>query len=89
MAIYHLCVSIGSRGGGQSAAAKADYIEREGKYKEGAEEVAHTKHGHMPEFTAADPRQYSRRRELLRDSSIAERDKRCTSAGDALRARSV
>lgn len=58
MAIYHLCVSIGSRGGGQSAAAKADYIEREGKYKEGEEEVAHTEHGHMPEFAAADPRQY-------------------------------
>ena len=58
MAIYHLCVSVGSRSGGQSAAAKADYIEREGKYKEGAEEVAHTEHGYMPEFAAADPRQY-------------------------------
>lgn len=58
MAIYHLCVSSGSRGGGQSAAAKADYIEREGKYKEGEKEVAYTEHGHMPEFAAADPRQY-------------------------------
>lgn len=58
MAIYHLNVSIGSRGGGQSAAAKSDYIEREGKYAKGAEEVAYVEHGHMPEFSAKSPRQY-------------------------------
>ena len=28
MAVYHLKVSVGSRAGGQSAGAKADYIER-------------------------------------------------------------
>ena len=32
MAIYHLNLSHGSRGGGQSAGAKLDYISREGKY---------------------------------------------------------
>ena len=33
MAIYHLNVKTGTRIGGQSAKAKSDYIEREGKYE--------------------------------------------------------
>ena len=33
MAIYHLTVKTGSRYGGQSALAKSEYIEREGKYE--------------------------------------------------------
>ena len=33
MAIYHLNLNVGSRSGGQSARAKSEYIEREGKYE--------------------------------------------------------
>ena len=58
MAIYHLNVKTGSRIGGQSAAAKADYIEREGKYAAGAEEVEYRESGNMPEWAADDPRAY-------------------------------
>ena len=31
MAVFHLKVSVGSRSGGQSAVAKSDYVEREGR----------------------------------------------------------
>lgn len=58
MAIYHLNVSTGSKGGGQSAAAKSDYIEREEKYAKGKEEIAHIEHGNMPEFAQNNPREY-------------------------------
>ena len=34
MAVYHLKVGFGSRAGRQSASAKNDYIEREGRYAE-------------------------------------------------------
>ncbi|BDN90452.1 hypothetical protein KAM471c_42670 (plasmid) [Aeromonas caviae] len=42
MAIFHLAAKTGSRGGGQSAKAKADYIQREGKYARDKDEVLHT-----------------------------------------------
>ena len=58
MAIYHLHTSVGSRKGGQSAAAKHDYIHREGRYSRDPDEVAHRESGHMPEWAAADPRVY-------------------------------
>ena len=58
MAIYHLHTSVGSRKGGQSAAAKHDYIHREGRYRRDPDEVAHRESGHMPEWAAADPRAY-------------------------------
>ena len=58
MAIYHLHVNTGSRHGGQSASAKADYIQREGKYDRGDDEVAHTESGHMPEWAADEPNDY-------------------------------
>lgn len=58
MAIYHLNLSSGSRGGGQSAAAKADYIEREGKYAKGKKEIAYIAHGNMPDFAKDNPREY-------------------------------
>lgn len=58
MAIYHLNLKSGSRGGGQSAAAKMDYIEREGKYEKGKAEIAHIEHGNMPEFAQNYPRHY-------------------------------
>ena len=56
MAIYNVSVSVGS--GGASGGSKADYLEREGKYKEKEwedPEVEHIEHGHMPEW-AEDPR---------------------------------
>ena len=44
MAVFHLKVSVGSRAGGQSAVAKADYIEREGRYEQDREELEHREH---------------------------------------------
>ena len=57
-AVYHLKVSIGSRAGGQSARAKADYIEREGRYEPDREELEHRESGNMPEWAKEDPRSY-------------------------------
>lgn len=48
MAIYHLNVSAGTRQGGQSAAAKADYIGRAGRYKNDRAEVALVESANMP-----------------------------------------
>ena len=56
--MYHLKASYGSRSGGQSAGAKSDYIEREGRYAEDAEELEHKEHGNMPEWAQADPGKY-------------------------------
>lgn len=58
MAIYHLHVKTGSRSGGQSAAAKSDYVQREGKYGKGREEVQEVGHGNMPEWAEGNPHQY-------------------------------
>ena len=58
MAMYHLKVNIGSRGGGQSASAKRDYIERDGRYTKDAEDREHVEHGHMPAWAQDDPRTY-------------------------------
>ena len=59
MAIYHLTAKTGSRSGGQSAAAHADYIEREGKYERGEDDdVVHRESGHMPEWAQDNPRAY-------------------------------
>ena len=58
MAVYHLKVSVGSRAGGQSAVAKEDYIEREGRYEKDREELEHKEHDHMPEWAEEDPRSY-------------------------------
>ena len=58
MAIYHLTVRVGSRTGGQSAAAKRAYIAREGRYSRDADEVLHTESGHMPEWAADGPAAY-------------------------------
>ena len=58
MAVYHLKASFGSRAGGQSAGAKADYIEREGRYEKDAEELEHKEHGNMPEWAQDDPGKY-------------------------------
>ena len=58
MAIYHLSTSVGSRAGGQSAGAKDDYIEREGRYGRDRSEVEHTESGHMPEWAEEAPHAY-------------------------------
>ena len=58
MAIYHLTVKTGSRHGGQSALAKSEYIEREGKYERQDDELAHRESDNMPEWAEEDPRLY-------------------------------
>lgn len=58
MPIYHLSTSVGSRAGGQSASAKDDYIEREGRYSGDRSEVEHTESGHMPVWAEEDPHAY-------------------------------
>ena len=44
--------------GGQSASAKDDYIEREGRYEGDASELEHSESGHMPEWAEEDPHAY-------------------------------
>ena len=58
MAVYHLKVGFGSRAGGQSARAKNEYIEREGRYAADGEEREHVEHGHMPAWAQDDPHAY-------------------------------
>ena len=58
MAVYHLKTSFGSRAGGQSARAKSDYIEREGRYEQDREELEHKEHGNLPEWAEDDPQKY-------------------------------
>ena len=58
MAVYHLKVSVGSRSGGQSALAKSEYIEREGRYAPDREELEHRESEHIPEWAKDDPRSY-------------------------------
>ena len=58
MAVYHLKASFGSRAGGQSASAKSDYIEREGRYEKDREELEHKEHGNMPEWAQEEHGKY-------------------------------
>ena len=58
MAVFHLQASFGSRVGGQSAASKADYIEREGRYDGDAAELEHSESGNIPEWASDDPHAY-------------------------------
>lgn len=58
MAIYHLTAKTGSRKNGQSAKAKADYIQREGRYSRDPDEVLHTRSGNMPEWASDQPTAY-------------------------------
>ena len=50
MAIYHLNVRTFSRGRGQSARSKRDYVTREGQYQKGASEVLYKESGNQPSF---------------------------------------
>ena len=58
MAIYHLNVKTGTRLGGQSARAKSQYIEREGKYAKDGEELEYRESGNMPEWAEDNPASY-------------------------------
>ena len=55
----HLNVKTGSRTTGQSAAAKYDYISRDGRYARACQdEVVHIESGSMPAFASSDARVY-------------------------------
>ena len=55
----HLNVKTGSRTTGQSAAAKYDYISRDGRYARACQdEVVHMESGSMPAFASSDARVY-------------------------------
>ena len=58
VAVFHLKMSVGSRADERSASAKADYIEREGRYEQDREELEHRESEHMPEWAESDPRSY-------------------------------
>ena len=62
MAIFHLTAKTGSRGGGQSAKAKADYHQRQGQYARGREgdrdDLVFAHSGNMPAFADSDPSAY-------------------------------
>jgi len=51
MAIYHLSAKTGTRGNGQSALAKHNYICREGKYSEKSDELLHKESGNFPAWS--------------------------------------
>ena len=55
----HLNVKTGTRATGQSAAAKYDYISRDGRYARACQdEVVHVESGSMPAFASSDAREY-------------------------------
>lgn len=58
MAIYHLHASVGKRQTGQSAKAKADYLQREGRYLHGRDDLLYTASGHMPAWAEPQPSRY-------------------------------
>ena len=58
MAIFHLDVKTGTRGGGQSASAKFDYLGREGRYSKEGEELEYKESGNMPAWAEDDPGKY-------------------------------
>ena len=58
VAVYHLKAGFGSRAGGQSAAAKSEYIERDGRYERDREELEHRESGNMPAWAQDDPHAY-------------------------------
>ena len=58
MAVFHLKVSVGSRSGGQSALAKSEYIEREGRYAQDWEELEHRESENMPDWAKDYPSSY-------------------------------
>jgi aromatic ring-cleaving dioxygenase len=60
MAIYHMSASTGSRGGGQSAAAKAQYIGRIGKHIGRSTDLVSLHSQHMPDWVVSQHKQTDR-----------------------------
>jgi hypothetical protein len=58
MAIYHLAAKVGSRGGGQSAAATFAYLCQVGRYGWGNSELVHAESRGLPAWAATDPALY-------------------------------
>lgn len=58
MAIYHLTAATGTIRGGQSGAAKHDYVAREGDYAKREDKLMHAESAHMPAWAKADARAY-------------------------------
>lgn len=58
MPLYHLHVSTGSRVNGASAKAKAEYIQREGKYERQDDRCIHRESGNMPGWAEDKPTSY-------------------------------
>lgn len=56
--LTHFHTSVGSRTTGQSAAAKLDYINREGKYEKGREKADYMESDNLPEWAKDQPREY-------------------------------
>lgn len=60
MAIYHLRAKTGSRRRGQSARAKAEYLQREGRYRAQEDGLVYKRSGHLPGWAEGDPTDYWR-----------------------------
>jgi MobA/MobL family len=60
MAIFHLAARVGSRGGGQSAAAAFAYLCQRGRYGRDREELMHAESRGLPGWAVADPAIYWR-----------------------------
>src|ERR1700689_1299797 len=58
MAIYHLEAKVGSRHGGQSAAATFAYLCRQGRYSQDTSELLHSESHMLPAWAASDPALY-------------------------------
>ncbi|HWZ53047.1 MAG TPA: MobA/MobL family protein [Granulicella sp.] len=58
MAIYHLTAQVGSRSGGQSAAAKFAYLCRQGRYGRDTSELLHSESQLLPAWAVGDPALY-------------------------------
>ena len=58
MAIYHLTAKTGSRASGQSALAKVNYIQREGRYAREPDALVYTTSGNLPAFAEGRPAVY-------------------------------
>lgn len=58
MALFHLNAETGTRAGGQSGAAKHDYLARRGEYSRQPDKLVHLISGNMPAWAIARPRLY-------------------------------
>jgi MobA/MobL family len=58
MAIYHLAAEVGSRRGGQSAAAKFAYLCHQGRYSRDRSELLHAESQMLPAWAVGDPALY-------------------------------